>query len=74
VLKGNKRMREWEFSSLYPACTRAKCALDIRPSIFIRDKPTFSSERMLHKDYYHKGSVEKKSLVVSIKGLDGKTK
>jgi hypothetical protein len=22
-----------------------------RPSIFIRDKPIFSSERMLHKDY-----------------------
>jgi hypothetical protein len=32
--------------------------LDERPSIFIRDKPIFSSERMLHKDYYHKGSVE----------------
>jgi hypothetical protein len=30
----------------------------IRPSILIRDKPTFSSERMLHKDNYRKGSVE----------------
>jgi hypothetical protein len=29
-----------------------------RPSIFIRDKPIFSSERMLHKDYDRKGSVE----------------
>jgi hypothetical protein len=29
------------------------------PSMFIRDKPIFSSERMLHKDYYRKGSVEK---------------
>jgi hypothetical protein len=29
-------------------------------SIFIRDKPIFSSERMLHKDYDHKGPVEKK--------------
>jgi hypothetical protein len=29
------------------------------PSIFIRDKPTFSAEKMLHKDYYRKGSVEK---------------
>jgi hypothetical protein len=28
--------------------------------MFIRDKPIFSSERMLHKDYYRKGSVEKK--------------
>jgi hypothetical protein len=35
------------------------CTFDERPSIFIRDKPIFSSERMLHKDYYHKGSIEK---------------
>jgi hypothetical protein len=34
-------------------------ALDERPSIFLRDKPIFSSERMLHKDYYLKGSVAK---------------
>jgi hypothetical protein len=32
--------------------------LDERPSVFIRE-PIFSSERMLHKDYYHKSSVEK---------------
>jgi hypothetical protein len=25
--------------------------------MFIRDKPIFSSERMLHKDYYRKRSV-----------------
>jgi hypothetical protein len=31
-----------------------------RSSIFIRDKPIFSSERMLHKNYYRKVSVEKK--------------
>jgi hypothetical protein len=36
--------------------------LDERPNIFIRDKPTFSSERMLHKDYYCKGSLERKML------------
>jgi hypothetical protein len=29
-----------------------------RPSIFIRDNSIFSSQ-MLHKDYYHKDSVEK---------------
>jgi hypothetical protein len=29
------------------------------PSTFIRDKPIFSSERMLHEDYYRKGSVQK---------------
>jgi hypothetical protein len=36
-----------------------KCILDERPGIFIRDKYIFSSERMLHKDYDGKGSVEK---------------
>jgi hypothetical protein len=41
--------------------------------MFIRDKSTSSSERMLHKDYDRKGSVEKKSLVVGLKGLDAKT-
>jgi hypothetical protein len=30
-------------------------------------------EMMLRKDYDYKGSVEKKSLVVSLKGLDAKT-
>jgi hypothetical protein len=38
------------------------------PRIFITDKPIFLSERMLHKDYDCKGSVEN-SLVVSLKGL-----
>jgi hypothetical protein len=46
-----------------------KCTLDERPGIFIRDKPTFSSERVLHKDYYHSSSVEKKLVV----GLNAKT-
>jgi hypothetical protein len=48
------------------------CDIDERPSIFIRDKSIFSSERMLYKDYDRKGSVENKSLVVSLKGLDTK--
>jgi hypothetical protein len=47
-----------------------KCTLDEKPGIFIRDKPIFSSEKMLHKDYYPRSSVEKKSLVVGLKGLD----
>jgi hypothetical protein len=52
----------------------AKCTLDEKPDIFIKDKPIFSSERMLHKDYDRKGSVDKEmSLVVSLKGLDSKT-
>jgi hypothetical protein len=48
--------------------------LDERASTFIRDKSIFSSERMLHMDYYHKGSVEKnkRSLVVCLKGPDAK--
>jgi hypothetical protein len=49
-----------------------KYTLDDRPRIFIRDKPIFSSERMLHKVYYHRSSV-KKYLVVGLKGLDAKT-
>jgi 20S proteasome alpha/beta subunit len=43
------------------------------PSIFIRDNPIFSSERMLHQDYYRRSAVEKKSPVVGLKGLDAKT-
>jgi hypothetical protein len=44
-----------------------------RPSLFIRDKPILSSERMLNKDYDRKGSVAKTSLVVSLKGHGVKT-
>jgi glucan phosphoethanolaminetransferase (alkaline phosphatase superfamily) len=44
-----------------------------KPSIFIRDKPTLSLERMLHKDYDRKGLVAKKNLVVSLKRLGAKT-
>jgi hypothetical protein len=47
--------------------------LDERPSIFITENRIFSLERVLHKDYDHKGSVENKSLVVSLKGLEAKT-
>jgi hypothetical protein len=49
-----------------------KCTLDEIPSIFVRDKTIFSSERMLHKYYYRRSSVEKKNLVVGLKGLDAK--
>jgi hypothetical protein len=45
-----------------------------RRSLFIRDRPILSSERVLYKDCDHKGSVAKnKSLVVSLKGLGAKT-
>jgi hypothetical protein len=42
------------------------------PSAIVNDTPILSSEKMLHKDYCRKSSVEKK-LVVSLKGLDAKT-
>jgi hypothetical protein len=38
----------------------------------MRDKPIFSSGRILHKNYYRKSSVEKNDVVVSLKGLDAK--
>jgi hypothetical protein len=41
--------------------------------MYIRDKPIFSAEIMLHKDNGCKGSAEKKSLVVILKGLGAKT-
>jgi hypothetical protein len=47
--------------------------LDKRPSIFIRDKPILLSERMLHKDCDHKGSVEKNKIVI-LEGLDAEGK
>jgi hypothetical protein len=45
----------------------------VKPWPVISDKPILSSERMLHKDNGRKGSVEKKSLVVILKGLRAKT-
>jgi hypothetical protein len=39
--------------------------------VIVNDRPILSSERMVHKDYNRKCSV-KKSLGVSLKGLDGK--
>jgi hypothetical protein len=36
------------------------------------DRLILSSERMLHKDYKRKCSVEEKSLVLSLKGLGAK--
>jgi hypothetical protein len=38
----------------------------------VNDRPMLSSERMLHKDYASKYSVEKKILVMSVKGLVAK--
>jgi hypothetical protein len=49
--------KEEFFSNMHMCALRT---LYKRPSIFIREKLIFSSERMLHKDYDSKGSVEKK--------------
>jgi hypothetical protein len=38
----------------------------------VNDRPITSSERMIHKDYERRCSVEKKMLVVSLKGLIAK--
>jgi hypothetical protein len=43
-------------------------------TVFTREKPIFSSEKMLHKDYDRKGLVEKKNSSRSLKGLGAKTK
>jgi hypothetical protein len=37
------------------------------------ERPIIREKLMPHKDYDRKGSVEKKSLVVSLKELDAKT-
>jgi hypothetical protein len=44
---------------VYSAKTRI---FNKRPSLFIKDKPILLSARMLHKDYYGKGSVAKKKI------------
>jgi hypothetical protein len=48
-------------------CT--KRTLDEGPSIFIRDKPNFSSERMSHGDFYRKSSVGKEFWSQVLRGL-----
>jgi hypothetical protein len=47
-----------------------KCTLDDRPSIFVRDKPIFSSERSYIRTITAGVQLKKKSLVVGLKGLD----
>jgi hypothetical protein len=46
--------------------------LDDRPSIFIRNTPILSSERMLYKGFATRVKL-KKNLVVGLKELDAKT-
>jgi hypothetical protein len=43
------------------------------PAIIVNDIPVLSSERTLLKDYNSKYLVEKKVLVVGLKGLGAKT-
>jgi hypothetical protein len=43
-----------------------------RPAAIVNDRLILTSERMLHKDYYHKSSNEK-TFVMHLKGLDAKT-
>jgi hypothetical protein len=43
------------------------------PAAIVNDRLILSSERMLHRDYNHKCSVDKKILVMGLKGLGAKT-
>jgi hypothetical protein len=61
---------EFSITNMLYMCSTYTCKM---PSIFNIDKPIFLSERMLHKDYDFKGSVEKKTLVVSLKEFGTKT-
>jgi hypothetical protein len=71
---GNAMSSTWSVPRCYKQhAICVKCTFDEIPSIFVRDKPIFSSERMLLKDYYRRSSAEKKNLVVGLKGLDTKT-
>jgi hypothetical protein len=45
----------------------------VRGSRNCKRKPILSSQKMLHEDYDYEGSVEKKSIIVSLKGLGTKT-
>jgi hypothetical protein len=47
--------------------------ITLKPSLFIRDQPILSSERLLPKNYGRRGSVAKKSLIVILEGLGAKT-
>jgi hypothetical protein len=44
-----------------------------RPAAIVNDNPILSDERMLHKNYNRKCSIEKKLLAVNLKGLGAKT-
>jgi hypothetical protein len=43
------------------------------PAAIVNDKLILSSERMLHKDYDRRCSIEKIILAVSLKGLGAET-
>jgi hypothetical protein len=49
--------------SVKPVLTEDLCVVQKEDfsitNVFIRDKPNFSSEKMLHEEYYRKGSVKK---------------
>jgi hypothetical protein len=61
-----------EFSIPYYSCM-CHIYFDKRPSMFIRDKPILWSERCYIWTITARVQLEKKSLVVSLKGLGAKT-
>jgi hypothetical protein len=55
--RGAELVKHRDNFTFYLLCE--KCTLDERPSRFIKGKFLISSERTLHKDYYHESSVDK---------------
>jgi hypothetical protein len=51
-------------NNMLPCATRA---FDERPSIFIRGEIIFSSEKVLHKNFYYKVQLK-----ISLQGLDAR--
>jgi hypothetical protein len=67
LTEGTRKNFQWHAICAIRAIDKGK------RSLFLREKPILSLERMLHKDCERKGSVaKKKSLVVILKGLGPK--
>jgi hypothetical protein len=60
--KEQRQARVTQTEEFSITCYMYKMYIWWKPSILIRDKPIFSSERMLHKDYYFRDQLEKENL------------
>jgi hypothetical protein len=77
VVGGNKKISLESETVEYPRESHGaqtwKLLLWRGPAAIVNDRPTLSSERMLHKDYDRNYTVGGKVLVVSLKELVAKT-